>query len=316
MRFNYMICPVQDLSTSVFSNIKCQPNHVFVWHQLPIPASVTTLLEQIVRIFSSPGTSRVLLTPSTCDYESRTADPQAHHGDPVCAIPTALDRPRRVRVARRSLRRLLRVGLQARRRHQRLWQLAPRPRRFPRPHGLPVPDGTVHVRVPLVARARNPRVAVADLVGVCDLDDRAAGAGARDAQARRRPQVGPRLSARNPSPDRPSLMSAKVRDPSPHSRSTSLCLSSTPCIPTLLDFSVQTNLISSPPSALPLRSPVRSFLVRSSQLSCLNRGGGGIGGKRINDDIAGDRVRRVQNNAKTEALLMMMQNAGTRGGPR
>lgn len=50
MRFNYMICPVQDLSTSVFSNIKCQPNHVFEWHRLPIPASVTALLEQIVRL--------------------------------------------------------------------------------------------------------------------------------------------------------------------------------------------------------------------------------------------------------------------------
>ncbi|GAA5964031.1 hypothetical protein JCM8115_000876 [Rhodotorula mucilaginosa] len=49
MRFNYMICPVQDLSTSVFSNIKCQPNHVFEWHRLPIPASVTALLEQITR---------------------------------------------------------------------------------------------------------------------------------------------------------------------------------------------------------------------------------------------------------------------------
>ncbi|KWU43934.1 phosphatidate cytidylyltransferase, partial [Rhodotorula sp. JG-1b] len=49
MRFNYMICPVQDLSTSVFSNIKCQPNHVFEWHRLPIPASLTALLEQITR---------------------------------------------------------------------------------------------------------------------------------------------------------------------------------------------------------------------------------------------------------------------------
>ncbi|GAA5864408.1 hypothetical protein JCM3774_002781 [Rhodotorula dairenensis] len=49
MRYNYMICPIQDLSTSVFSNITCQPNHVFEWHRLPLPASVTALLEPITR---------------------------------------------------------------------------------------------------------------------------------------------------------------------------------------------------------------------------------------------------------------------------
>ncbi|KAK4055009.1 phosphatidate cytidylyltransferase [Microbotryomycetes sp. JL221] len=38
MRYNYMICPVQDLSSNAFSNIQCEPNHVFVWRQFPLPA--------------------------------------------------------------------------------------------------------------------------------------------------------------------------------------------------------------------------------------------------------------------------------------
>lgn len=50
IRYPYMICPVQDLSTSVFSDVTCQPNNVFVWRELALPQSVTTLLEPIVRI--------------------------------------------------------------------------------------------------------------------------------------------------------------------------------------------------------------------------------------------------------------------------
>ncbi|GAA5831917.1 hypothetical protein JCM3766R1_000154 [Sporobolomyces carnicolor] len=49
MRYNYMICPVQDLSTSAFSNIQCTPNHVFEWRRFPLPASVLTAIEPITR---------------------------------------------------------------------------------------------------------------------------------------------------------------------------------------------------------------------------------------------------------------------------
>ncbi|GAA5947776.1 hypothetical protein JCM10213_002108 [Rhodosporidiobolus nylandii] len=45
MRFNYMICPAQDLSTSAFSNIQCKPNHVFEWREFPLPSSISTTLE-------------------------------------------------------------------------------------------------------------------------------------------------------------------------------------------------------------------------------------------------------------------------------
>ncbi|GAA5952289.1 hypothetical protein JCM21900_000476 [Sporobolomyces salmonicolor] len=49
MRFDYMICPVQDLSTNVFSDIHCTPNHVFEWREFPLPPSVTAALEPFIR---------------------------------------------------------------------------------------------------------------------------------------------------------------------------------------------------------------------------------------------------------------------------
>ncbi|GAA5972529.1 hypothetical protein JCM11641_001885 [Rhodosporidiobolus odoratus] len=49
MRFNYMICPAQDLSTNVFSDIRCTPNQVFQWREFPIPASVTAALVPFLR---------------------------------------------------------------------------------------------------------------------------------------------------------------------------------------------------------------------------------------------------------------------------
>ncbi|GAA6033254.1 hypothetical protein JCM8097_003018 [Rhodosporidiobolus ruineniae] len=49
MRYPYMICPAQDLSTSAFSHITCRPNPVFVWREFPLPASVTKALEPFLR---------------------------------------------------------------------------------------------------------------------------------------------------------------------------------------------------------------------------------------------------------------------------
>ncbi|GJN93591.1 hypothetical protein Rhopal_006648-T1 [Rhodotorula paludigena] len=49
MRYNYMICPVQDLSMSVFTKNECTPNNAFVWRELPVPASVSTMLEPLIR---------------------------------------------------------------------------------------------------------------------------------------------------------------------------------------------------------------------------------------------------------------------------
>ncbi|GAA5847145.1 hypothetical protein JCM9279_002706 [Rhodotorula babjevae] len=49
IRYDYMICPVQDLSTSAFSSTTCEPNNVFVWRDLALPQSVTHMLEPVLR---------------------------------------------------------------------------------------------------------------------------------------------------------------------------------------------------------------------------------------------------------------------------
>ncbi|GAA5831056.1 hypothetical protein JCM5353_002001 [Sporobolomyces roseus] len=49
MRYNFMICPVQDLSTNAFSNIQCSPNHVFEWKSFRLPSSVIAAIEPITR---------------------------------------------------------------------------------------------------------------------------------------------------------------------------------------------------------------------------------------------------------------------------
>ncbi|BGO94390.1 hypothetical protein NBRC10512_002088 [Rhodotorula toruloides] len=49
MRYNYMICPAQDLSTNVFSRVQCKPNPCFEWHELPLPSALTDLLAPITR---------------------------------------------------------------------------------------------------------------------------------------------------------------------------------------------------------------------------------------------------------------------------
>lgn len=61
MRYNYMICPVQDLSMSVFTKNECTPNNAFVWRELPVPASVSTMLEPLVR--SRPRTTSMPMHP-------------------------------------------------------------------------------------------------------------------------------------------------------------------------------------------------------------------------------------------------------------
>ncbi|KIM69750.1 hypothetical protein SCLCIDRAFT_19537 [Scleroderma citrinum Foug A] len=47
MRFNFMICPVHDLGVSVWSNMQCVPNPIFVWREWQIWAPLRTFLSQI-----------------------------------------------------------------------------------------------------------------------------------------------------------------------------------------------------------------------------------------------------------------------------
>ncbi|SGY69985.1 BQ5605_C004g03087 [Microbotryum silenes-dioicae] len=45
MRSDYMICPVQDLSSNAFSAASCTPNPVFNWYSIPLPSSIVAGME-------------------------------------------------------------------------------------------------------------------------------------------------------------------------------------------------------------------------------------------------------------------------------
>ncbi|KAH7916504.1 cytidylyltransferase family-domain-containing protein [Hygrophoropsis aurantiaca] len=48
MRFNYMTCPVHDLGVSAWSQVKCAPNPVFVWHEWTIWAPLRVFFSQVL----------------------------------------------------------------------------------------------------------------------------------------------------------------------------------------------------------------------------------------------------------------------------
>jgi phosphatidate cytidylyltransferase len=52
MRFDYMICPVQDLGVHAWSGMTCKPNPIFVWKQFdlwsPLSMCLTTLVRRAV----------------------------------------------------------------------------------------------------------------------------------------------------------------------------------------------------------------------------------------------------------------------------
>jgi len=52
MRFDYMICPVQDLGVHAWSGMTCKPNPAFVWKQFdlwsPVSMCLTTLVRRVI----------------------------------------------------------------------------------------------------------------------------------------------------------------------------------------------------------------------------------------------------------------------------
>jgi phosphatidate cytidylyltransferase len=49
-RFDYMVCPVQDLGVSAFSSVSCTRNPVFLWRDAPLPAGLATFLSAVVSV--------------------------------------------------------------------------------------------------------------------------------------------------------------------------------------------------------------------------------------------------------------------------
>ncbi|TIB17584.1 hypothetical protein E3P92_01009 [Wallemia ichthyophaga] len=48
-QWKYMICPVHDLGTSIFSQVECVPNPVFIWREFEIPSMISALLSTMTQ---------------------------------------------------------------------------------------------------------------------------------------------------------------------------------------------------------------------------------------------------------------------------
>jgi phosphatidate cytidylyltransferase len=51
MRYDYMICPVQDLGVSAWSSVACRPNPVFVWKEAKVWGPFSVGISTVVSAF-------------------------------------------------------------------------------------------------------------------------------------------------------------------------------------------------------------------------------------------------------------------------
>lgn len=133
MRFDYMICPVHNLGVSAWSSVSCVPNPVFVWKEWEIWRPVAAILSNAVSSSFIIVVWHGIDLPRACRIAR-----MANHNDPLCAIPIPPPGHVMLRLAGRAVWRLLRFGIQACVRRQRLWGQHSWPRRNDRPNGLPV----------------------------------------------------------------------------------------------------------------------------------------------------------------------------------
>jgi phosphatidate cytidylyltransferase len=68
MRFPYMICPARDLGTSVWSNVQCRPNPVFIWREFVFTGAGRRLLEAIVSAQKALYSIQLGRAPPTIPY--------------------------------------------------------------------------------------------------------------------------------------------------------------------------------------------------------------------------------------------------------
>lgn len=164
MRYDYMVCPVRDLSTNAFSAPSCVPNQVFTFRHLPLPREITVTLKNLV---SSDNVwwASLLYSTDLCSVSVHIIDWSERYDYPLGTFPAPRDCLGRLRFARCTVRRFLRERLQTCFQYQGLWRQHPRTWRHDRSHGLPIPHGSLHFRL---LRFTCARFANHNSFGTCD----------------------------------------------------------------------------------------------------------------------------------------------------
>ena len=121
MQYDYMICPVKDLGTSAWSGLTCKPNLVFVWREFEIAKPAAAFLSMLVSVILTMICHHLI---ALCFLLAWAND----HDHSMGAIPISRLGHGLLRVPRCTLRRILRLWVQARIQHQGLWAEYPRTR--------------------------------------------------------------------------------------------------------------------------------------------------------------------------------------------
>lgn len=111
-RFDYMICPVQNLGVNAFNATSCTPNPVFVWRPMNLWKPLAILFKTLVCSLEHNLYAWPLIYPHT--------DISRYSNILLYPIPDALLGPRHICVARGSIWRVFRVWFQTRVQHQGL----------------------------------------------------------------------------------------------------------------------------------------------------------------------------------------------------
>jgi len=111
MRWQYMICPVRDLGVNAWSDIRCDPNPIFIWREWEVWVPLRVFLSGLVRLRPP-----LILAPVT---EFRPPPARAkHHKNSVYALSLPRACHGRFLVPCRSIWWLLRLRIQTCLQHQ------------------------------------------------------------------------------------------------------------------------------------------------------------------------------------------------------
>ena len=131
IRYEYMICPVKDLSANAWHPPTCKPNDVFVWRHYELMQPAAAVVSFLVR-------RRPLAAGLVTQMPTTTVVQEDCRVDPLGTLSVPRARHGVLRESGRSVWRVLRIWIQASIQRQGLWTEYPGPRRHDRSNGLPV----------------------------------------------------------------------------------------------------------------------------------------------------------------------------------